>query len=37
VFCAIAAGEVDGDLVALRTGRVFVMTALRRQPMRVAM
>jgi histidine triad (HIT) family protein len=32
VFCAIAAGEVDADLVALRTGRVFVIPALRQHP-----
>lgn len=32
MFCAIAAGEVDADLVALRTGRVFVIPALRQHP-----
>jgi len=32
VFCPIAAGEVDADLVALRTGRVFVIPALRQHP-----
>lgn len=31
-FCAIASGEVDADLVALRTGRVFVIPALRQHP-----
>jgi hypothetical protein len=30
-FCPIAAGEIDTDLVALRTARVFVIPALRIQ------
>ena len=32
VFCPIAAGEVDADLVALRTDHVFVIPALRQHP-----
>ena len=32
VFCPIAAGEADADLVALHTGRVFVVPALRQHP-----
>ena len=32
VFCPIAAGEVDVDLVALRTEHVFVIPALRQHP-----
>lgn len=31
-FCAIAAAEVDADLVALRTEHVFVIPALRQHP-----
>jgi len=31
-FCPIAAGEVDADLVALRTKHVFVVPALRQHP-----
>ena len=31
-FCPIAAGEIDTDLVALRTARVFVIPALRQHP-----
>ena len=31
-FCPIAAGEIDADLVALRTERVFVIPALRQHP-----
>jgi histidine triad (HIT) family protein len=31
-FCPIAAGEVDADLVAVRTGQVFVIPALRQHP-----
>jgi histidine triad (HIT) family protein len=32
VFCPIAAGEIDTDLVALRTAQVFVIPALRQHP-----
>lgn len=31
VFCAIGAGEVDDDLVAYRSRRVFVVPALRQR------
>jgi histidine triad (HIT) family protein len=31
-FCAIAGGAADADLVALRTGRVFVIPAPRQRP-----
>jgi histidine triad (HIT) family protein len=31
-FCPIAAGDIDTDLVALRTGQVFVIPALRQHP-----
>jgi histidine triad (HIT) family protein len=31
-FCPIAAGEIDGDLVAMRTAQVFVIPALRQHP-----
>jgi histidine triad (HIT) family protein len=31
-FCSIAAGEIDTDLVALRTAQVFVIPALRQHP-----
>jgi histidine triad (HIT) family protein len=31
-FCPIAAGEIDTDLVALRTAQVFVIPALRQHP-----
>jgi histidine triad (HIT) family protein len=31
-FCPIAAGEVDADLVAVRTGLAFVIPALRQHP-----
>jgi histidine triad (HIT) family protein len=32
VFCPIAAGDVDADLVALRTRHAFVIPALRQRP-----
>jgi histidine triad (HIT) family protein len=32
IFCPIAAGEIDSDLVALRTPQVFVIPALRQHP-----
>jgi histidine triad (HIT) family protein len=31
VFCAIGAGELDDDLVGYRSGRVFVLPALRQR------
>jgi histidine triad (HIT) family protein len=31
-FCPIAAGQIDGELVALRTAQVFVIPALRQHP-----
>jgi histidine triad (HIT) family protein len=31
-FCPIAGGEIDNDLMALRTGQVFVIPALRQHP-----
>lgn len=31
-FCPIAGGEVDADLVAMRTEQVFVIPALRQHP-----
>jgi histidine triad (HIT) family protein len=31
-FCPIACGELDADLVALRTAQVFVIPALRQHP-----
>jgi histidine triad (HIT) family protein len=31
-FCPIAGGEIDADLVALRTAQVFVIPALRQHP-----
>jgi len=31
-FCPIAAGDVDADLVAIRTEQVFVIPALRQHP-----
>jgi histidine triad (HIT) family protein len=31
-FCPIAAGEVDADLVAVRTAQAFVIPALRQHP-----
>jgi histidine triad (HIT) family protein len=32
IFCPIAGGEIDADLVALRTAQVFVLPALRQHP-----
>ncbi len=32
VFCAIGAGDVDGDLVARASDRVFVLPPLRQRP-----
>lgn len=32
VFCAIGAGDVDDDLVAYRSGGVYVVPALRQRP-----
>lgn len=32
MFCPIAAGEIDADLVALRTEHVFIIPALRQHP-----
>ncbi|MEP7022867.1 MAG: HIT family protein [Actinomycetota bacterium] len=32
VFCPIAIGEVDADLVILRTEQVFALPALRQRP-----
>jgi histidine triad (HIT) family protein len=32
IFCSIAGGEIDIDLVALRTAQVFVIPALRQHP-----